>query len=730
MLTQEFNIDIIPGGVPIVIHVTQHEVGLRTYIFHPFTSAGEATPVIGSATLEGTKPDGNIIVQNCQYNATTGEITYTMQEQLAAVVGKVWSKLTLRDTSGNAIGYAAIIWVVDMAGVQDGAIASDSDISALAEFINEFGTINAYKAALDGALAAVGGPYVASTVSQMTDRTKVYVYTGSQSGYTAGHWYYWNGSAWTDGGVYQAAAVETDKTLTVADMPADAKATGDAVAELKNDLNQAIKDFAVPTQEAVDNWLDDHPEATTTVQDGSLTLQKFKDDELPFVTPEQFGAKGNGVVDDTAAITSAFNYLIENDVELWFMSKNYRVSSSVNITGLNNRKINFGESRILLDSSEQIKKAFSFFGCNNLIIDGGNFISERNQTGIPIGSHTRKGTDSSNVHCLNFYGCENVTITNSSFDSMEFDVYFGTLTQYPTNSNFTIFNINSVNASVCVDAVASSNVSVIGSFVSLAENLGLGDHAFYFSRGCYRVHITDVHIITDGYCGSAFQFWDSSDSIEQDEYIIASVDNCVVESPQLITARHTKPSFNNIRFLYVPYAWETGSDNTIRCARDSKIVVKNSEFIDGNCLFRVQTDEADVEALFENCIIRNYKNQNGIFTSMGGLTLSAIGCVFEQCDGCIAYNASENCVMKLYNCKIDCSYFVASNRTDSGLTGLYHCTIYKYKESVTGNVFYNGSATTAPIEFVFCDITGWGRMSSGTYNLKATNTYLNDVLVA
>lgn len=84
---------------------------------------------------------------------------------------------------------------------------------------------------------AVGGPNVASTVSAMTDTSKVYVYTGSETGYTAGNWYYYNGSAWVSGGVYQAAAVETDTTLTMPGEPADAKATGDAVADLKSDLN-------------------------------------------------------------------------------------------------------------------------------------------------------------------------------------------------------------------------------------------------------------------------------------------------------------------------------------------------------------------------------------------------------------------------------------------------------------------------------------------------------------
>ena len=49
---------------------------------------------------------------------------------------------------------------------------------------------------------ASGSPLVASSVSEMTDTTRVYVNT------TDGHWYTYNGTSWVDGGVYQA--VETN----------------------------------------------------------------------------------------------------------------------------------------------------------------------------------------------------------------------------------------------------------------------------------------------------------------------------------------------------------------------------------------------------------------------------------------------------------------------------------------------------------------------------------------
>ena len=86
------------------------------------------------------------------------------------------------------------------------------------------------------AKAYVGSPLVANTVSAMTDQTKIYVYTGSESGYTAGNWYYHNGSTWVSGGVYNSSAVNVDKTLTQDGYAADAKVTGDAVSSLKSDL--------------------------------------------------------------------------------------------------------------------------------------------------------------------------------------------------------------------------------------------------------------------------------------------------------------------------------------------------------------------------------------------------------------------------------------------------------------------------------------------------------------
>lgn len=103
--------------------------------------------------------------------------------------------------------------------------------------------------AIETLRSQIGSPLVASNTSQMSDHTRVYVYTGTQTGYTAGNWYYWNGSAWTSGGVYNSVAVETDKTLSVSGQAADAAEAG----KVKGDLFELVD--SVGTDADTISWI-------------------------------------------------------------------------------------------------------------------------------------------------------------------------------------------------------------------------------------------------------------------------------------------------------------------------------------------------------------------------------------------------------------------------------------------------------------------------------------------
>ena len=113
----------------------------------------------------------------------------------------------------------------------ENAVTSGGVHAALSEIS---GDLNDLEARVNNIISAVGSPLIATTAADMTNIDKVYVYQGSETGYTAGNWYYYNGTAWASGGVYNAAAVNTDKTLSVENSAADAKVVGDSLNNLIN----------------------------------------------------------------------------------------------------------------------------------------------------------------------------------------------------------------------------------------------------------------------------------------------------------------------------------------------------------------------------------------------------------------------------------------------------------------------------------------------------------------
>lgn len=226
--TVNINVAALPAlrGPGSFMVLSQNENGRQLR----FRILGSDLPTGCTATFSGTKPDGNVY-------STTGTVSgnfVIVQEdiQMTAVAG-VWdAKLDIINGTHN-IMTALIRVVVDADVVDPDAIASDSQLQGLvaeAKYYAEHARTDAY-----------GSPLTAPTKAQMTDHTRVYVYTGSEPNMVAGNWYLWNGSAWTSGGVYNAVAVQTDTTLSVAGKAADAKKTGDEISSLKEDLNNTIE---------------------------------------------------------------------------------------------------------------------------------------------------------------------------------------------------------------------------------------------------------------------------------------------------------------------------------------------------------------------------------------------------------------------------------------------------------------------------------------------------------
>ena len=85
--------------------------------------------------------------------------------------------------------------------------SADAASTSAADAANSAAVTQALHDAISG---QYGYPFTAPTADAMTDTTKIYVYTGSEAGYTNGNWYYNDGNAWVSGGVFNS--IESDVT--------------------------------------------------------------------------------------------------------------------------------------------------------------------------------------------------------------------------------------------------------------------------------------------------------------------------------------------------------------------------------------------------------------------------------------------------------------------------------------------------------------------------------------
>lgn len=264
MVNKIIQLDFTEEGLRENVEAVQGDTG-RTLICN--ITGVDMTGV--SARFYAVKKSGKEIYNNCSISGN--KVTIDLTEQTLAETGIVKCQLDLRKGSQKVQSFIFNITVTASLMLQSEYLSSDEYkvVDDLAEKVenneNKIAELDDKKANKDD----YGSPLTAATISAMTDKKKVYVYTGSESGYTAGNWYSWNGTAWVSGGVYNSAAIETDKTLSSSGKAADSAIVGKKISELKESLKNA------------------------TVTDGSITTSKIADkavtgDKINFIDKKEF----------------------------------------------------------------------------------------------------------------------------------------------------------------------------------------------------------------------------------------------------------------------------------------------------------------------------------------------------------------------------------------------------------------------------------------------------------
>ena len=120
MITQSFDLNLIPESSPVVVHCDQYDKGTGRLVISLYDENIAYSPS-GTAKIQGVKPDG----KGFEYDASISGnvVTANLTEQMSAVAGHVRCQIVVTETTGRTGSFAFIL------DVQPSALPLDTDIS-------------------------------------------------------------------------------------------------------------------------------------------------------------------------------------------------------------------------------------------------------------------------------------------------------------------------------------------------------------------------------------------------------------------------------------------------------------------------------------------------------------------------------------------------------------------------------------------------------------------------
>ena len=167
-----------------------------------------------------------------------------------------------------------------------------------------------------GNIEAGGQPTAVNTASEMEDTEKLYLYLGDESGYQYGYIYAYTNGTWTSTGLYgkgEDGASGADGYSPTASVSQTATGVSISITD-KDGTTTATVENGTATDEQVASWLNEHPEATTTVQDGAITTTKLADGAVTEDKIDPNLELGGYTVKDWSKPVTYYNIDIDNNI--------------------------------------------------------------------------------------------------------------------------------------------------------------------------------------------------------------------------------------------------------------------------------------------------------------------------------------------------------------------------------------------------------------------------------
>lgn len=134
-ITQEYDLNMIPGGVPVRVPVSQYDAGSRTITFNLYAGTEQfAVPSGATAQINGTKPDGKSFSYAADISGSS--VSATITEQMTAAAGRVNCEIALLNGS-NFLGSANFVLLVEKAALPEDADLSKTELSTIQGAITE-----------------------------------------------------------------------------------------------------------------------------------------------------------------------------------------------------------------------------------------------------------------------------------------------------------------------------------------------------------------------------------------------------------------------------------------------------------------------------------------------------------------------------------------------------------------------------------------------------------------
>lgn len=129
MITQKYNLNLIPNKVPVIVNASQYDKTSRTLKFNIYNDTELFTIPTGSTvTVRGTKPDKTGFEYSCSYSGSV--VSVNIQQQMTVKSGKVPCEIRIVKGS-EIIGTANFILDVEMTALADDTIISETDLPLL-----------------------------------------------------------------------------------------------------------------------------------------------------------------------------------------------------------------------------------------------------------------------------------------------------------------------------------------------------------------------------------------------------------------------------------------------------------------------------------------------------------------------------------------------------------------------------------------------------------------------